>query len=188
MLYPQAQLQQALLSSLTGNTGIAQIAAQHQLQQQLQQQLILSEPTHTQTHTHTHTHRQTHIHKHRAGGLFSVCVCHVSSPAYTIGDKDLAGSNSQLSNNLLSAALLGNTGGTPTGPGGIPVSSSPAPSLGNAGGMISSPGNSLDSPPPSTRSSSMSTEQLAEEAVKKRDTRLKKNRCVRASSPCVLKY
>ena len=31
----------------------------------------------------------------------------------------------------------------------------------------------------------MSTEQLAEEAVKKRDTRLKKNRCVCASAPCV---
>ena len=34
----------------------------------------------------------------------------------------------------------------------------------------------------------MSTEQLAEEAVKKRDTRLKKNRCVCASAPFVFQY
>ena len=162
LLSLQAQLQQALLNSLTGSTGIAQIAAQHQLQQQLQQQLILSE--------HTHTHKERH-----SDGCVTYMGCIHS--LHPLGHADLAGSNSQLSNNLLSAALLGNTGGTSASPGGIPASSSPAPALGNTSGMISSPGNSLDSPPPS-RSSGMSTEQMAEEAVKKRDTRLKKNRCV----------
>lgn len=57
VVFLQAQLQQALLSSLTGNPGISanlsQIAAQHQLQQQLQQQLLLSESTHTHTLTVT---------------------------------------------------------------------------------------------------------------------------------------
>lgn len=125
--HPNAQLQQALLSSLAGGTNLSQIAAQHQLQQQLQQQLLLN----------------------------------------------LAGSGSNLSTNLLSAALLGSTATGSTGP--VNPTTSPQPTL-STNNLINSPTSSLGSPASSSRNNSMTPEQFAEDTMRKREVRLKKNR------------
>ena len=83
---------------------------------------------------------------------------------------DLAGSGSNLSNNFLSAALLGSA--TPT----TTVASSSTNTL-NSSALVSSPGSSLGSPAHTTpRSSNITPEQFQEETQRKRDVRLKKNR------------